>query len=217
MLLLPAYAYMPLYAESHTVNLPVILQLPFQKQGFPALFQVVDADLASMLCSRSTLLQVVISPHARNDCACCTAASLILAWQSHSCPVMSTCRNLPMGSLDLRPACLQVIIYGIDSLLIAEKDLPFDQQFFAILSNELLPGGAKVPAALVIDAVAAGDIAQVASVFDEALAAGEAQQLIAILEEVRPLFPRAMLPQARAVQVQVILAFVKVAAEHISQ
>lgn len=109
---------------------------------------------------------------------------------------MSSCRHLHVAHSDFVWICLQLIIYGIDSVLIAEESLPFDQQFFALLSNELLPGGAKVPAALVIDAVAAGDIAQVASVFDAALAAGEAQQLIAILQEVRPQFLERMLPQA---------------------
>jgi len=82
-------------------------------------------------------------------------------------------------------ACLQIIIYGIDSVLIAEESLPFDQQFFSLLSQELKPGGAKVPAALIVDAVEAGDIAQVAAVFDQAVAAGEVQQLVEILAEVR--------------------------------
>ncbi|DBA87350.1 hypothetical protein WJX77_006476 [Trebouxia sp. C0004] len=77
-------------------------------------------------------------------------------------------------------AC-NIIIYGIDSVLIAEESLPFDQQFFSLLSQELRPGGARVPAALIVDAVNAGDIAQVAAVFDQAVAAGEAQQLIEIL------------------------------------
>ena len=108
---------------------------------------------------------------------------------------MSSCGNILAGQSDFQRTCLQVIIYGIDSVLIAEESLPFDQQFFALLSNELMPGGAKVPAALVIDAVAAGDIAQVASVFDAALAAGEAQQLIAILQEVRPHVLEAMSAQ----------------------
>ncbi|KAL0027390.1 hypothetical protein WJX79_007691, partial [Trebouxia sp. C0005] len=74
-----------------------------------------------------------------------------------------------------------IIIYGIDSVLIAEESLPFDQQFFSLLSQDLKPGGARVPAALIVDAVDAGDIAQVAAVFDQAVAAGEAQQLVDIL------------------------------------
>ncbi len=48
-----------------------------------------------------------------------------------------------------------------------------------------MPGGARVPAALIVDAVDAGDIAQVAAVFDQAVAAGEVQQLVQILAEVR--------------------------------
>ncbi|KAL0052238.1 hypothetical protein WJX82_010393 [Trebouxia sp. C0006] len=79
-------------------------------------------------------------------------------------------------------AC-NIIIYGIDSVLIAEESLPFDQQFFSLLSQELKPGGAKVPAALIVGAVDAGDIAQVAAVFDQAVAAGEVPQLVEILEE----------------------------------
>ena len=42
-----------------------------------------------------------------------------------------------------------------------------------------------MPAALIVDAVDAGDIAQVAAVFDQAVAAGEVPQLVEILEEVR--------------------------------
>ena len=42
-----------------------------------------------------------------------------------------------------------------------------------------------MPAALIVDAVDAGDIAQVAAVFDQAVAAGEVQQLVEILAEVR--------------------------------
>ncbi len=42
-----------------------------------------------------------------------------------------------------------------------------------------------MPAALIVDAVEAGDIAQVAAVFDQAVAAGEVQQLVEILAEVR--------------------------------
>ena len=42
-----------------------------------------------------------------------------------------------------------------------------------------------MPAALIVGAVEAGDIAQVAAVFDQAVAAGEAQQLIEILAGVR--------------------------------
>ena len=42
-----------------------------------------------------------------------------------------------------------------------------------------------MPATLIVDAVEAGDIAQVAAVFDQAVAAGEVPQLLEILAEVR--------------------------------
>jgi hypothetical protein len=87
-------------------------------------------------------------------------------------------------------------MYGIDSVLIAEESLPFDQQFFSLLSQELMPGGARVPAALIVDAVDAGDIAQVAAVFDQAVAAGEVQQLVEILAEVRLSNPRLLVAAA---------------------
>lgn len=53
-----------------------------------------------------------------------------------------------------------------------------------------------MPAALIVDAVDAGDIAQVAAVFDQAVAAGEAQQLVDILAGVRLSNPTFLLAAA---------------------
>ena len=84
---------------------------------------------------------------------------------------------------------MQLVIYGISGAIVAEQVLPFDPTFFTYLEYVLRPGGAEVPAQLVVDAVAAGQTASVAAVFAQALDAGYYQQLTAILKAVMPLSP----------------------------
>lgn len=48
-----------------------------------------------------------------------------------------------------------------------------------------MPGGAEILAQFVVDAVAAGRAATIASAFDEAIQAGYTQHLVHILQRVR--------------------------------
>ncbi len=48
----------------------------------------------------------------------------------------------------------------------------------------LMPGGAEVPAQLIVNLVAANQTGEVAAAFDEAASAGYSQQLVAILQQV---------------------------------
>ena len=63
--------------------------------------------------------------------------------------------------------------------------LLFDQEFLPYLQFLLMPGGAEVPAPLIIAAVAANQTATVAAAFNQALAAGYAQELADLLQQVR--------------------------------
>jgi len=47
-----------------------------------------------------------------------------------------------------------------------------------------MPGGAEVPAQLIVNLVAANQTGEVAAAFDEAASAGYSQQLVAILQQV---------------------------------
>ncbi len=47
-----------------------------------------------------------------------------------------------------------------------------------------MPGGAEVPAQLIVDLVAANQTDEVAEAFDEAASAGYVQQLVAVLQQV---------------------------------
>ncbi len=79
---------------------------------------------------------------------------------------------------------LQLVIYGLNGAIVPAETIPFDSAFFGYLEFVLKPGGAEVPASLVVDAVNAGDTATVAAVFDQAVQAGYTQQLVAILNQV---------------------------------
>ena len=84
---------------------------------------------------------------------------------------------------------LQLVIYGVDGGFEPPFAVPFGnsllgQKFQFYLEYALVPGGAEVPAQLIIDAVAAGDVHAVASALDEALQAGYTQQLVHILQRV---------------------------------
>ena len=87
---------------------------------------------------------------------------------------------------------LQLVIYGVDGGFEPPFAIPFDnsllgQKFRFYLEYALVPGGAEVPAQLIIDAFAAEDVHAVAGAFDEAraLQAGYAHQLVHILQRVR--------------------------------
>ena len=75
-------------------------------------------------------------------------------------------------------------MYGTDGSFQPPVALPFDnsllgQKFQFYLENLLMPGGASLPAQLVIDAVGAGEINTIASAFDDAISEGCEQQLVA--------------------------------------
>ena len=84
---------------------------------------------------------------------------------------------------------LQLVMCGVDGGFEPPFAFPFDnsllgQKFQFYLEYALVPGGAEVPAQLIIDAVAAGDVHVVVRAFDEALQAGYTQQLVHILQKV---------------------------------
>ena len=76
---------------------------------------------------------------------------------------------------------LQLVIYGIDVAFESADPLPFNQEFLPYLQ---LPGGAEVPAPLILAAVAANQTTVVAAAFNQALAAGYAQELADLLQQV---------------------------------
>ena len=79
--------------------------------------------------------------------------------------------------------CLQLVIYGIDGVLVPEQDLvPFTDEFLQYLEVTLEPGHAEVPANLVINAVMSGQTDTVADAFDQAIQMGYLQQLVAIAD-----------------------------------
>ena len=82
------------------------------------------------------------------------------------------------------PAVLQLIIYGVNAVLVPEGFIDFTSTLYGYLEYVLKPGGAEVPASLILEAVEAGETDTVAAAFDEAVQAGYSQQLIAILKQV---------------------------------
>lgn len=81
-----------------------------------------------------------------------------------------------------------LVIYGVDGGFQPTFAVPFDssllgQKFQFYLEYAPVPGRAEVPAQLIIDAVAAGDVHAVAGAFGEALQAGYTQQLVHILQK----------------------------------
>lgn len=78
--------------------------------------------------------------------------------------------------------CLQLVIYGVDGVLVPEQELvPFTDEFLQYLEVTLEPGHAEVPAELIITAVMAGQTDTVADAFDQAISMGYLQQLTAIV------------------------------------
>ena len=78
----------------------------------------------------------------------------------------------------------QLIIYGINGVLIPSGFVDFNVTLFHFLEVILRPGGADIPASFIVDAVNAGQVSTVAAAFDEAVQLGYTQQLIAILQQV---------------------------------
>lgn len=79
---------------------------------------------------------------------------------------------------------LQLVIYGINGVLVPEEAVDFSEsEFLQYLEITLEPGSAEVPAGLVIAAVQAGDLDSVADVFDNAITAGYTQQLVALITQ----------------------------------
>ena len=86
---------------------------------------------------------------------------------------------------------MQLVMYGTDGSFQPPVALPFDnsllgQKFQFYLENILMPGGASLPAQLVIDAVGAGETNTIASAFDDAIKGGYEQELVPILQRVSP-------------------------------
>ncbi|KAL0044485.1 hypothetical protein WJX82_009190 [Trebouxia sp. C0006] len=80
-------------------------------------------------------------------------------------------------------AC-NLVIYGIDGVLVPEEDLiPFNQEFLQYLETTLEPGFAEVPLSLVIAAVQANNTNTVAEVADQAISMGYLQQLTALIQQ----------------------------------
>lgn len=82
-------------------------------------------------------------------------------------------------------AILQLVIYGIDGVLEPAGFVDFEVTLKHYLDVLLRPGGAEIPATLIVDAVNAGEVATVAAAFDQVVELGYSQQLVAILEQVR--------------------------------
>lgn len=79
-------------------------------------------------------------------------------------------------------AC-NLVIYGVDGVFQTPPAVPFGQALVRYLEYILMPGGAEVPAQLIVDLVAANQTDEVAAAFDEAASAGYPQQLVAILQQ----------------------------------
>lgn len=80
---------------------------------------------------------------------------------------------------------LQLVIYGIDGVLVPEEALfPFDADFLTnYLTGTLRPGSAEVPLSLVVQAVEAGQTASVAEAALTASTNGYLQQVLAIYDQ----------------------------------
>ena len=79
---------------------------------------------------------------------------------------------------------LQLVIYGVDGVFQTPPAVPFGQALVQYLEYILMPGGAEVPAQLIVDLVTANQTDEVAAAFDEAVSAGYTQQLVAVLQQV---------------------------------
>jgi hypothetical protein len=79
---------------------------------------------------------------------------------------------------------MQLVIYGIDGVLVPEEDLiPFNQEFLQYLETTLEPGFAEVPLSLVVAAVQANNTNTVAEAADQAISMGYLQQLTALIQQ----------------------------------
>lgn len=80
---------------------------------------------------------------------------------------------------------MQVVIYGIDGVLVPENAIyPFDSQLLlSYLTETLAPGYAEVPFNLVVAAVQANQTSVVAQAWLTAINGGYLQQIIALYEE----------------------------------
>ena len=79
---------------------------------------------------------------------------------------------------------LQLVIYGINADVVPPEFINFTSTLYTYLEFVLKPGGAEVPAGLVLSAVEAGATPTVAAAFNEAVQLGYSQQLVAILKQV---------------------------------
>ena len=80
---------------------------------------------------------------------------------------------------------LQLVIYGLNADVVPPEFINFTSTLYTYLEVVLKPGGAEVPAGLVLAAVQAGATPIVAAAFNEAVQLGYSPQLIAILRQVR--------------------------------
>ena len=108
-------------------------------------------------------------------------------------PRLSSSRTLSASSFAFLLLCLrsdsplyllQLVIYGVDGVFQTPPAVPFGQALVQYLEYILMPGGAEVPAQLIVDLVTANQTDEVAAAFDEAVSAGYSQQLVAILQQV---------------------------------
>lgn len=100
-------------------------------------------------------------------------ASLVLL-----CTELKGCANICLYSL-------QLLIYGIDGVLVPEEALyPFESMTLAnYLTGTLMPGSAEVPLSLVVEAVESGETQAAAQAFMSAVDGGYIQQITALYVE----------------------------------
>lgn len=80
--------------------------------------------------------------------------------------------------------CLQLVIYGIDGVLVPEMELvPFNEEFLQYLEVTLQPGSAEVPLSLIMAAVQMNNTDVVAEAVEQAIGAGYLQQLTALITQ----------------------------------
>ena len=103
----------------------------------------------------------------------------ITMWLAYACEYICSLKK----DSDL----LQLIIYGVSGVVIPDGFVDFNDTLDHYLEVLLRPGGAEIPAQLILDAVAAGQIDVVAAAFDQAVQLGYASQLIPVLEQVATL------------------------------
>ena len=132
-----------------------------------------------------------------HHCSYYSAACAVFKLTTCSAPLppprLSSSRTLSASSFAFLLLCLrsdsplyllQLVIYGVDGVFQTPPAVPFGQALVQYLEYILMPGGAEVPAQLIVDLVTANQTDEVAAAFDEAVSAGYSQQLVAILQQV---------------------------------